>query len=152
MTLHEALKRDNAIHLQAEAVDWQSAVKLGTDLLEKAGVVDEQYYHAIIEGTETHGPYYVLAPGLAMPHGRPECGVRQNGFALVTLKTPVHFGDEHNDPVDILITMAAVDKESHIRGGIMQVVALFDDEDNYDRLRNARDVDEVLALVQAAVQ
>ena len=34
-------------------------------------------------------------------------------FALVTLKTPVRFGDEDNDPIDILITMAAVDAKTH---------------------------------------
>ena len=51
-----------------------------------------------------------------MPHGRPEEGVK-TGFALVTLKKPLIFNHEDNDPVDILITMAAVDATTHRRSG-----------------------------------
>ncbi|MDI4745907.1 hypothetical protein MJL33_29920, partial [Salmonella enterica subsp. enterica serovar Kentucky] len=40
-----------------------------------------------------------------------------------------------NDPVDILITMAAVDANTHQEVGIMQIVNLFEDEANFDRLR-----------------
>ena len=150
MTLKDSLIANNSIALQAEASDWQAAIKLGTDLLEKAGVVDSRYYGAILEGTAKFGPYYLLAPGLAMPHGRPEEGVLKNGFALVTLKEPVVFGDEDNDPIDILITLAAVDQESHNVGGITQVVNLFEDEDNFDRLRAATTIDEVIALIDKA--
>ena len=150
MTLKDSLIANNSIALQAEANDWKAAVKLGTDLLEKAGVVDSRYYGAILDGTAKFGPYYLLAPGLAMPHGRPEEGVLKNGFALVTLKEPVVFGDEDNDPVDILITLAAVDQESHNVGGITQVVNLFEDEDNFDRLRAATTADEVIALIEKA--
>ncbi|MDU7768505.1 MAG: PTS sugar transporter subunit IIA, partial [Serratia marcescens] len=85
--------------------------------------------------------------GLAMPHGRPEEGVLKTGFALVTLKTPVCFGDEDNDPIDILITLAAVDAKTHQEVGIMQVVNLFEDEANFDRLRACRHASEVLALI-----
>jgi hypothetical protein len=43
--------------------------------------------------------------------------VRQaRGFALVTLKKPLIFNHEDNDPVDILITMAAVDATTHQEG------------------------------------
>ena len=84
---------------------------------------------------EQFGPYFVIAPGLAMPHGRPEEGVKKTGFALVTLKKPLEFNHEDNDPVDILITMAAVDANTHREVGIMQIVNLFEDEENFDRLR-----------------
>ena len=110
-------------------------------------MVEPRYFDAILAGVERHGPYFVLAPGLAMPHGRPEEGVLKTGFALVTLKTPVCFGDEDNDPIDILITMAAVDAKTHQEVGIMQVVNLFEDEANFDRLRACRHASEVLALI-----
>ena len=66
-----------------------------------------------------------------MPHGRPEEGVKKTGFALVTLRKPLAFNHEDNDPVDILITMAAVDANTHQEVGIMQIVNLFDDEANF---------------------
>lgn len=150
MKLRDSLADNNAILLQAEANTWQEAVKLGVDLLVKADVVEPRYYQAILDGVEQFGPYFVIAPGLAMPHGRPEEGVKKTGFALVTLKTPLVFNHEDNDPVDILITMAAVDANTHQEVGIMQIVNLFDDEANFDRLRACRTAQEVLDLIDNA--
>ncbi|SCC45073.1 PTS ascorbate transporter subunit IIA [Kosakonia oryziphila] len=150
MKLRDSLAENNAICLQAEASSWQEAVKLGVDLLVEAEVVEPRYYQAILNGVERFGPYFVIAPGLAMPHGRPEEGVKKNGFALVTLKTPLAFNHEDNDPVDILITLAAVDARTHQEDGIMQVVNLFEDETNFDRLRACHTVQQVLDLIDSA--
>jgi len=98
MKLRDSLAENNSILLQAEASTWQEAVKLSVDLLVKADVVEPRYYQAILDGVAQHGPYFVIAPGLAMPHGRPEEGVKKTGFALVTLKTPLVFNHEDNDP------------------------------------------------------
>lgn len=54
----------------------REAVKIGVDLLVAADVVEPRYYRAILDGVAQHGPYFVIAPGLAMPHGRPEEGVK----------------------------------------------------------------------------
>jgi PTS system ascorbate-specific IIA component len=150
MKLRDSLAQNNAIRLQAEAGTWQEAVKIGVDMLEAADIVEPRYYQAILNGVERFGPYFVIAPGLAMPHGRPEEGVKKNGFALVTLKQPLVFNHEDNDPVDILITLAAVDARTHQEDGIMQIVNLFEDEDNFDRLRACRTAQEVLDLIDSA--
>ncbi|HFE3805760.1 TPA: PTS ascorbate transporter subunit IIA [Escherichia coli] len=147
MKLRDSLAENKSIRLQAEAETWQDAVKIGVDLLVAADVVEPRYYQAILDAVEQHGPYFVLAPGLAMPHGRPEEGVKKTGFALVTLKKPLEFNHEDNDPVYILITMAAVDANTHQEVGIMQIVNLFEDEENFDRLRACRTEQEVLDLI-----
>lgn len=53
-------------------------------------------------------------------------------------------------PIDILITMAAVDANTHQEVGIMQIVNLFDDEANFDRLRACRTAQDVLDLIDNA--
>lgn len=150
MKLRDSLLENRSIRLQAEATTWQDAVKIGVDLLVAADVVEPRYYQAILEGVERFGPYFVIAPGLAMPHGRPEEGVKKTGFALVTLKTPLPFNHEDNDPVDLLITLAAEDATAHQEVGIMQIVNLFEDEANFDRLRACRTEQEVLDLIDRA--
>ncbi|MBV6818754.1 PTS ascorbate transporter subunit IIA [Rahnella sp. PD12R] len=147
MKLRDSLAENNSICLNAEAETWQEAVKMGVDMLVAANVVEPRYYQAILDGVERFGPYFVIAPGLAMPHGRPEEGVKKTGFALVTLKKPLVFNHEDNDPVDILITLAAVDANAHQEVGIMQVVNLFDDEANFDRLRACTTAQQVLDLI-----
>lgn len=150
MNLRDSLVQHDSIVLQAHAETWQEAVAIGVERLQRAGVVDERYYPAILKIVGELGPYFLLAPGLAMPHARPENGVLQNGFALVTLAKPVEFGDEDNDPVDLLITLAAVDARTHNEAGIGQVVALFEDESNFDRLRACRTPAEVIAILDVA--
>lgn len=150
MKLRDSLAENKSIRLNAEASTWQEAVKIGVDLLVEADVVEPRYYQAILDGVERFGPYFVIALGLAMPHGRPEEGVKKTGFALVTLKTPMVFNHEDNDPVDILITLAAVDARAHQEDGIMQIVNLFEDEANFDRLRACRTEQDVLDLIDNA--
>ena len=150
MKLRDSLLENRSIRLQAEAATWQDAVKIGVDLLVAADVVEPRYYQAILDGVERFGPYFVIAPGLAMPHGRPEEGVKKTGFALVTLKTPLPFNHEDNDPVDLLITLAAEDATAHQEVGIMQIVNLFEDEANFDRLRACRTEQDVLDLIDRA--
>lgn len=147
MKLRDSLAQNHSIRLQVEASSWQEAVKYGVDLLVAADVVEPRYYQAILDSVAQFGPYFVIAPGLAMPHGRPEEGVKKTGFALVTLKTPLVFNHESNDPVDILITLAASDVNAHQEVGIMQIVNFFEDERNFDRLRACRSEQDVLDLI-----
>ena len=143
MDLKEHLLTREAVKFQAEAADWKEAVKIGTDLLEKAGTITPQYYEEILKSVDELGPYFVIAPGMAMPHARPEGGVVDNSFALVTLKNPVNFGDPDNDPVDILITLAAKDAATQNEEAIVQVVTLLDDEDTVEKLRKAETIDDL---------
>lgn len=76
MKLRDSLVENNSILLGPTPVR-QEAVKLSVDLLVKADVVEPRYYRAILDGVAQHGPYFVIAPGLAMPHGRPEEGLRK---------------------------------------------------------------------------
>ncbi|WP_028535273.1 PTS ascorbate transporter subunit IIA [Paludibacterium yongneupense] len=151
MKLRDSLLQHDSIVLQAAADDWRQAVAIGCGRLQSAGVVDERYYPAILRNVGAHGPYFLLAPGIAMPHARPQDGVLHNGFALVTLATPVCFGDPDNDPVDILVTLAAVDARSHSQEGILQIVALFDEATNFNRLRACRTPQQVLDLLDEAL-
>lgn len=150
MELGQLILERNAFKLQAEAADWKDAVRIGVDLLVAADVVEPRYYDAIVNMTQELGPWYVLAPGMAMPHGRPEEGVKKQGFALVTLKTPVNFGDADNDPIDILITLAAPDAKTMNESSIVQVVTLLGDDETVVRIRAAKtreDLEAVLAVL-----
>lgn len=140
------LLTQQTILLQAEAADWQEAVRLGGRLLVDAGLAEPRYIDAIIQSTYELGPYYVLAPGLAMPHARPEEGVNKTGFSFLTLSKPVQFGHSENDPVDILIFMAAVDDHSHIEA-LSQVAAVFSDDRTLVRIRQAGNVSEITELL-----
>ena len=146
MVLQDFIIENGAFALGQEAVDWKAAVKLGTDLLVKAGAAEERYYEAILKMTEELGPYYVIAPGIAMPHTRPENGAKKTGFALVTLKNPVSFGHSDNDPVEIVLCICAKDAKDMNESVIVEAVTLFDDEKAVERLKKAQSVEDLRAV------
>lgn len=147
MTFTEHILSRDAIAVNVEVQDWKAAVKVGTDLLVAAGTIEPRYCDEIIRSTEELGPYYLLAPGLAMPHARPEGGVIDNSFSLVTLKNAVNFGDPDNDPIDILITLAATDAKTQNEEAIVQVVTIFDDDATVAALREATTVEQVRTIL-----
>ncbi len=147
MNLVEYLSSNEVILLQEEAENWETAVKLGTDLLEKAGAISPAYYQGICDSVRQLGPYFLLAPGLAMPHARPGHGVLEDSFALVTLRTPVCFGDPDNDPVDILITMAVKDAKIQNEEAIVQIVELLDNEARVKMLKQAKSSEDIAKIL-----
>ncbi|MBM7635469.1 PTS sugar transporter subunit IIA [Streptococcus saliviloxodontae] len=146
MNLTQAFTENKSIRLGLSAKDWKEAVYLSVEPLIESGAVTEEYYHAIIESTEQHGPYYILMPGMAMPHARPEAGVQRDAFSLITLKEPVQFSDGKD--VQVLLALAATSSKIHTSVAIPQIIALFELENSIERLSNAKTPEEVLAMVE----
>ncbi|MEN9606627.1 MAG: hypothetical protein RL605_455 [Actinomycetota bacterium] len=119
-TLQAALA-DNAIALQFAAADRTAAIAKSGDLLVASGRTNDAYTSEMLRAVEDHGPYIVIAPGIALAHGRPSAEVLETGISLVTLAEPVVFGHSSNDPVRLVLGLAAFDHDSHL--GMMRELA-----------------------------
>lgn len=146
MTLLDSLKENNSVILKKEAKTWEEAIKVCMQPLLDKGTIEQEYVDAIIERTKELGPFYILAPGLAMPHERPEKGVNKDCFSFVTLKEPVTFPD--GQEVDILIGLAATSTDIHNGEAIPQIVTLFDDEDAFDKIRAAQTNEDIYKIME----
>ena len=146
MNLKQALTDNKSIRLGLSAATWQEAVKLAVDPLIESGAVQPRYYDAIVESTEEYGPYYILMPGMAMPHARPEAGVNRDAFSLITLTEPVTFSD--GKEVSVLLSLAATSSKIHTSVAIPQIIALFELENSIERIKACKSDEEVLALIE----
>lgn len=63
-----------SIAIYSCAENWSEAIDLSMGHLLQRKYITPDYIQAIKETTREIGPYYLLAPGIAMPHARPECG------------------------------------------------------------------------------
>ncbi|MBQ9239365.1 MAG: PTS sugar transporter subunit IIA [Treponema sp.] len=147
--LKEFILDNEAFALGVLAESWQTAVKCATDILVSTGAAEPRYFDAIVQMTEEHGPYYVVAPGIAMPHARPESGARKTGFALLTLQKPVCFGHADNDPVDIILCICAANAADLNETAIIEAMTLFDDEAALEKLRTVKTKDELRTVLAA---
>jgi ascorbate PTS system EIIA or EIIAB component len=143
MVLEDFVLSNHAWAFGVDAGTCEEAVKAGVDLLIKAGAAEERYYQAVLDIKKEHGPYYVIAPGIAMPHARPESGALKTGFSIVTLKEPVKFGNPDNDPVDVVLCICAKDKEDLNNNVIIEAVTLLENESIVDDLRDAASEDDL---------
>lgn len=102
-----------AILLDAEATDWREAIRLAGRLLEQGGSVDSAYTTSMVDSVVTNGPYIVVAPGFAFAHARPCEAVHRTAMSWVRLREPVRFGHASNDPVSLVVALAATDSSTH---------------------------------------
>ncbi len=143
--LQDLLSEDNvSFHYPAET--WEDVIRHGGQLMVDAGFTEPTYTEAMIDVVRDMGPYIVLAPGLAMPHARPEMGAKQVGTALVTLEKPIDFGSPENDPVSVAVFLCAPNKEEHIQL-LTDIATLFEDEEFLDAAVNFESIEDVEAFL-----
>ena len=143
--LQNLLSEDN-VSFRYPAETWEDVIRHGGQLMVDAGFTDPTYTEAMIDVVRDMGPYIVLAPGLAMPHARPEMGAKQVGTALVTLEKPIDFGSPENDPVSVAVFLCAPNKEEHIQL-LTDIATLFEDEEFLDAAVNFESIEDVQSFL-----
>ncbi|WP_370294320.1 transcription antiterminator [Rossellomorea marisflavi] len=133
------------IQMADSVPDWQEAIRLSASPLLKEGMINEHYIAAMIMNVEKLGAYIVLAPKVAVPHARPEDGVVHVGMSLLKLHNPVSFGE--GKMVSIIIVLAAIDNETHLKA-LSQLSNLLEEERNIDKMENASEVEVLLELIE----
>jgi PTS system ascorbate-specific IIA component len=141
-----ALLPIDAIRIGVSAADWRAAVRASGDALVASGATSDAYTDEMIATVEQLGPYIVIAPGIALAHSRPSPAVGHAGMSLVTLASPVEFGHKDNDPVRLVVGLAAPDHEGHVTA-LATLAEYLADEGRRAALMDAPDPAAVLALI-----
>lgn len=143
-----AMVPPEAIRLGAEVADWRAAVRESGAALVASGATDEAYTDEMIATVEQLGPYIVIAPGIALAHARPSPAVHRAGMSIVTLRDPVAFGHRDNDPVHLVVGLAAPDDEGHVTA-LATLAEFLADEGRREALSTATDPADVRAMLVA---
>jgi PTS system ascorbate-specific IIA component len=143
-----ALLPAEAIRIGEIAEDWRSAVRISGDALVASGATLDGYTDEMIATVEEFGPYIVIAPGIALAHSRPSGSVRRAGLSMVTLSRPVEFGHPDNDPVSLVVGLAAPEAESHV-AALATLADFLSDEGRREALLAASTAEAIRAMVLA---
>ncbi|EAF6004261.1 PTS sugar transporter subunit IIA [Listeria monocytogenes] len=134
------------IELDVEVESPIDAIRAAGNLLVKTESALSRYVDAMVAGYEKLGPYIVLAPHIAIPHARPEHGVKKQCMSIVRLKKPIKFGHPTNDDVSLVIAIGGVDTNFHIK--MLQALSeLLTDEDKLKILKTSTDKLEILCTI-----
>ncbi|ATF48089.1 MULTISPECIES: PTS mannitol transporter subunit IIA [Citrobacter] len=139
---------ESSISIKNSAKNWQEAIDFSMSSLLTHHYVNSNYIQAIKDSTITNGPYYILAPGVAMPHARPECGALKTGMSLTLLKQEVQFAVD-DEPVKLLIGLSAANADSHI-GAIQALSELLCEEEALSALLTAKSEKQLADIIASA--
>jgi mannitol/fructose-specific phosphotransferase system IIA component (Ntr-type) len=148
LNLRELLTADR-IATKVRVDDWEEAIRAIGRLMVDTEVVEERYIEGMIHTAKELGSYMVIAPGLALPHSRPEDGVIAPCMALITLDPPIEFGNPDNDPVDLVIAFGAQDQEQHMEA-LCDMATILSEPANRASLRAATTKEEILDVMWSA--
>ena len=134
---------ENNIQILPQVDSWEEAIKIASHPLLEKGYIEPRYIDTMISKVNELGFYIVLSEDVAMPHSRPEDGVLKMGMSLLRLNTPAKFG---NNNVQIVITLAAKDNESHI-DALTNLVELLNDDEKIEKIKLAKTNQEILEII-----
>ncbi len=139
------LVRPNIVAVDVKVKDWQEAIRAAGTLMFADGAVEERFSDAMIRVAKEFGPYIVVAPGIALPHARPEDGVIKASIAVLRLKNTVNFGNVDNDPVYLVVALAAIDHKQHIQG-LAEMASVLGDEENIKKIKACKTKEDLLSI------
>lgn len=137
---------EDSILIRENVSNRELAITIAGELLVNSGKVEPSYVQSMLDAVAKFGPYIVIAPGIALAHGKPGDNVIDTGLSLLVLKTPINFEHQQNDPVSLVFGLAARDHESHI--AIMASLAeVLSDQAKVDSLLKSSDFDQIRDLL-----
>ncbi|MDM5188977.1 BglG family transcription antiterminator [Bacillus sp. DX4.1] len=143
--LNELLVEDH-IQFQDRVDSWEEAITVASEPLLKKGCISEKYIQAMIESVIELGPYIVIAPKIAIPHARPETGVKKLGMSLLQLKEGVLFSEKQEHSVNLVIVLAAIDNETHLKA-LAQLSDMLSQTENIEMLIHSNSKEKMLEMI-----
>lgn len=155
LTLHEEVKYKPMLselilqeHVQVldSISDWKKAIECASQPLLDKGYIQPSYVESMIETVISVGPYFVVAPMIAIPHARPESGVHKLSMSLLKLDQPVAFDERPENEVKLLIILAAEDNSSHLKA-LAQLTELLSKEDEVNTILDADSIESIMSVI-----
>jgi mannitol operon transcriptional antiterminator len=140
--MHQLLK-ERHIQMKKPFDHWQKAIECAAKPLLEDGVILPRYTTKMIWAVESLGPYMVILPKIAFVHAGTQDGVVKNGISCLRMSSPIAFGNQKATDVQVIFVIASKAKEDM---GLLKLVRIIENHDNYDLLLNTDDIKTILAL------
>ena len=149
--LQDIVEKKHYRFIDGEGVTWQEAVRLSAETMVADGTVSEDYYNQIVACIEKYGPYVVFDHNVAMPHTTENAeGAFKTGIGFMVSEKMIDFGEDEDGEkkeANIFFTLSSANPDEHMNN-IMQLSAIFMNDDLLDALAAARTPEDILKAEQ----
>lgn len=132
------------ITLDAEAKNWEEAIRLASEPLLRDGCIEQSYTEAILTRYRRQFPYIIFGSDIAIPHGVPEDGVNKVAMSLLRLKGSVDFLQH---PIRLIVMVAAVDRNLHLRA-LLQLAKLSEHKKDVKLILKSDNKQEIRSILK----
>jgi ascorbate PTS system EIIA or EIIAB component len=137
---------DGSIVIKDSVADRNQAISIAGELLVASQRVRPEYIESMLDAIEKFGPYIVIAPGIALAHGKPSDEVLSTGLSLLVIREAIEFKHSQNDPVQLVFGLAATDHDSHI--ALMAELAEFlSDSERINSVLTCSNIEQIRAVI-----
>lgn len=126
--------------------DWIDAIYKSSNKMVNQGYFNQQYVQSIINQTYEYGPYYIIAPKIAILHAEPERSCFKTGISFTRLLNPVNFLNNAQYPVQYLFVFSITDNELHIKA-LFQLQNLLESSKFQGMLRQVKTAEELYMYI-----
>lgn len=144
--LHDLITEKTYQHA-GRVSDWRQAISLAAQPLLDTGKIEPAYIDAMIGKVEEFGPFISLGKGIAIPHARPEEGVKEIGMSMLVLDEPVLLADLPDHPISLFICIAAVDNASHLKA-LSHLTKILREDDHIEALKASTTYSAIKTIIQ----
>ncbi|PSL41630.1 BglG family transcriptional antiterminator [Planomicrobium soli] len=144
--LKDLLKKE-FIQTAEQVGDWKESIRQAALPLIEGDFITEGYVQAMIDAVNTMGPYIVISPKVAIPHARPQDGVKKIGMSLLRVEQEVPFSDEEKHQVRVIVVLAPIDGDSHLKA-LGQLVKILNDTELKAELLRASSREAIYQLLE----
>jgi PTS system ascorbate-specific IIA component len=144
--LSELLTKE-MINFTDESLKWRDAIIKGSQPLVDSKRIEGRYVDAMIKNVEEVGTYIHIGKGIAIPHARPEAGVKEIGMSFLRTRTPVLLLDKEEHQIDIFITIAAIDNQAHLKA-LSHLTKLLSDKTKLQLLKAAETAEQIIEIIK----
>ncbi|ALX47794.1 BglG family transcription antiterminator [Lentibacillus amyloliquefaciens] len=135
---------ESRIQVKVHVNTWEEAISEAAQPLVDQGYVTADYVESMIQNVKRTGPYIVISDYIALPHATPNDGVVKTGMSMLLLNHDVNLMEK---PVRMLIVLASVDNERHLKA-LSQLTKMFSDKSVKDEVMASTDKDELISRIQ----
>lgn len=135
------------IKLNICASNWEEAIEKAGNILLDDKVIEISYIDAMKKTIKEIGAYFVVTKHVALAHAKSEEGVLKTGVSLITLKTPIYFGNLENDPVKYVFCLAVKETIDHIEI-LKELSEILEDRNFFRLLDSEKDVQKIYKYIK----
>lgn len=139
--------RKQNLKISRQVMDADTALRQIGQIMVEANSVKPAYIENMISSYKEFGPYFVIAPGVAIAHAKPDDSVLANDIALMICQSPVTFLS-HNDPVTLLFGLCATGAHQHMEV-LAKVADLLSDTEEIKKISEAESESALYDLLSA---